>query len=375
MISLRINTSCTIRQQHRRRGFTLIELLVTISIIALLMSLILPAIQNSRESARRMQCANRLRNVSVAMQGWLATHDRFPAAGYWGGDAVLDKTNPSPHHNWVVELLAYLDRQDLADRWDHSLLMGDYPNADLAKLHLPVLVCPSDFTTNGEGDLSYALNGGIGESIYRSGVHDCITDPFYNLIDLNGNGLTCQPLNADEPSPSDREIYYKLGLFFNENYKYTGSPGYQGTTRHHRPATIIDGMSNTLMIVENLRTGFDPHRSGVNHQTWATADARKNRVYFSHQLCTANNCSAGNVDFSKANSGTQAINSGLPVAEGDSPWPNSSHPGGVNVAFADGRVQFLSESIDGKVYVNLFTPQGSRLQGLALDAGIASGDF
>ena len=47
----------------------------------------------------------------------------------------------------------------------------------------------------------------------------------------------------------------------------------------------------------------------------------------------------------------------------------------VNAAFADGRVQFLSESIDSKVYMNLFTPQGSRLQGLALDAGIASGNF
>ena len=358
-----------------RRAFTLIELLVSISIIAVLMSFILPAIQSSREAARRIQCANHLRNVTVAMQGWVTTFERFPAAGYWGGDAVLDKTNQSAHHNWVVELLPYLDRQDLADRWDHSLLMSDSPNAELAEFHLPILVCPSDFTTNDTGDLSFALNGGIGESLYRGGVHDCITDPFYNIIDLNGNGQTCLPLDADEASPSDREIYYKLGLFFNENYQYERSPGYEGTSRHHRPGTVIDGMSNTLMVVENVRTGFDPHRNTVNLATWATADASRNRVYFGHQVCQGNVCSDGKVDLSKANFGNQAINSGLDDAEGESPWPNSAHPGGVNAAFADGRVQFLSESIDGKVYMNLFTPQGSRLQGLALDAGIASGNF
>jgi len=58
--------------------------------------------------------------------------------------------------------------------------------------------------------------------------------------------------------------------------------------------------------------------------------------------------------------------------EGESPWPNSFHPGGVTVGFADGHVQFLNETIDGRVYYNLMTPQGSRLTGLPLDGGILS---
>ena len=84
-------------------------------------------------------------------------------------------------------------------------------------------------------------------------------------------------------------------------------------------------------------------------------------------MCNGNDCSTGNVDFERANSGNQAINSGLDDPEGEAPWPNSSHPRGVNIAMADGSVRFLSEDIDGRAYMQLFTPQGSKLQGLALD--------
>lgn len=73
-----------------------------------------------------------------------------------------------------------------------------------------------------------------------------------------------------------------------------------------------------------------------------------------------------------ANSGDHAINSGKSMPEGDSPWPNSFHPGGVSVGFADGRAQFLNESIDGKVFYNLMSPQGTPLIGTPLDAGISS---
>ena len=67
---------------HRRSAFTLIELLVSISIIAVLMSLILPAVQNAREAGRRTQCLNRVRNLSVALTGFAAAQRRYPAAGY-----------------------------------------------------------------------------------------------------------------------------------------------------------------------------------------------------------------------------------------------------------------------------------------------------
>ena len=349
-----------------RGGFTLIELLVSISIIVVLMSLILPAVNSAREAARRTECMNNVKNLSLAVLNATEARKRFPAAAYWDGP---DKNNPGPHHNWVVEILGWIDRRDLADRWDHQQLLSYPANIELAEHHIKVLACPSDYTADGRGDLSYALNGGIGESTVLNTVQDCIVDPFNHVLDLNGNGQTCVVNDADDGSPSDRDLFFRLGLFFNENWGFENTPGYKGTRRFHTPATVTDGMSNTLLISENVRTGYDPFSPITN---WSTCDTRRTKFYFSHHICQNNLCSAGSVNFRLANQGDQAINSGKDAPEGESPWPNSFHPGGVTVGFADGRVQFLNETIDGKVYYNLMTPQGTRLAGSPLDGGILS---
>ena len=358
-----------IQLQTVQSGFTLIELLVSISIIALLMALILPAVNNAREAARRTQCLNNIRNVALAVLTSTEQQKRFPAAAYWGGP---DKNNPGPHHNWVVDILPWIDRRDLADRWDHDRLLTDIANQKIAETHIRVLVCPSDITADGRGDLSYSVNGGIGESTVMHGIQDCIVDPFSHVLDLNGNGLVCVSSTDPDGSPSDREIYLRLGLFFNENRGFRNSPGYQGTVRHHTTASVTDGMSNTLLLGENIRTGYDPYSPGSN---WATADSRRTKFYFSHRICQNNVCSSGSVNFAMANAGEHRINSGVNEAEGESPWLNSFHPGGAVVAFADGRVQLLSQDIDGRVFFNLMTPQGTRLIHTALDAGVTTDDF
>ena len=131
------------------------------------------------------------------------------------------------------------------------------------------------------------------------------------MLDLNGNGQVCVASGVDDGDPSDREVFRRVGLFFNEN--------------------------------------------------WGSCSSRRTKFYFSHRICKNNACATGNVDFSLANSGDHAINSGKAMPEGESPWPNSFHPGGVSVGFADGRAQFLNESIDGKVFYNLMKPQSGRL--------------
>ena len=153
----------------RRSGITLLELLVVMSIISVLLALIVPAIQSARESARRLSCANNLRNCAFAVLSAAETHRRFPAAALWGAIGP-DKEHVGPVRNWVVTILPLLDRRDLSDRWDAALFASDPSNQTVAEIHIASLVCPSDDSVTGGGDISYAINGGIGESDLVDGV-------------------------------------------------------------------------------------------------------------------------------------------------------------------------------------------------------------
>ncbi len=343
-----------------RGGFTLLELLVVISIIAMLMSLILPAIQTARKSARRIECLNHMHNLAIAMTARTEAHRRYPAAGYWAGRPG----NRYPSHNWCVDLLPYVDRSDLADRWSYEVGYADAPNGQLSMTQVSVFLCPEDDSVQGAGDLSYAVNGGIGYSTFLNNVHDVPVDPFGNAIDLNGNGIIGLSGDQLDGSPSDRELLRHLGLFFMENF----GP-HRGVVRHHTTASVRDGFSNTLMFLENVRTG---RNSAEPDENWATPYAHKSAVFFGPNVCDANICQTGHVDYSKANSGQWKINAGLNEPEGQSPFAASNHPGGVNVAFADGSAKFLSQEVSGAVYAALFSPVSVPLDGLPLEQVVPS---
>jgi prepilin-type N-terminal cleavage/methylation domain-containing protein len=126
-----------------RRGFTLIELLVVISIIGILVGLLLPAITSARAAGRRAQCQNNMRNVGLGIQGYVNTLNKFPPLGVISDDpnkknsplppinvprnqgivSWLDPIAPAPTppevpmYNWVVEILPYIDQQDLYSAW------------------------------------------------------------------------------------------------------------------------------------------------------------------------------------------------------------------------------------------------------------------
>ena len=361
-VTRRVTSTLSGVQVSQRQGFTLLELLVVISIITLLMSLVLPAVQSARQSARRVECMNHLRNLSVAMVGYTESQKRYPAAGYWAGTPG----NRYPSHNWCVDLLPYIDRRDLADRWDYNASYSDSPNGHLGSTAVAVFVCPEDDSTSGTGDLSYAVNGGVGYSTFLNNVHDVPVDPFGNAIDLNGNGFIGLANDQLDGPLSDRTILKSLGLFFMENY----GPE-KGVVRHHTTASVVDGFSNTLMFIENIRTGRNPAEAD---ETWATPYAWKSEVFFGPKVCDANVCQAGSVDYQRANSGQWKINAGRLLAEGQSPFASSNHPGGVNVAFADGSVRLLSEDIDGAVYAALFSPVSLPLDATPLRQIVPSGN-
>ncbi len=340
-----------------RRGYSLIELLVSIGIISILVALIMPAVQQARAAARRTQCLNNTRNIALAVYNLTDSKDRFPACGYFA-QAVGQRS-------WVVDILPWIDQSIMFNEWDLEKSIADPANQAVAQRHLKLLTCPDDISVTGGGDLSYVVNGGVGFTVrWSDGTHDCPVVPSYSRIDLNGNGVVCSGTPNADGTPSDKDYFKAMGLFFNETWKW------DVTIRHHRFASVLDGLSQTIMLTENVRTGADPANPNSN---WASNNPYLTSFYIGNP-CLNNRCDAGNVDYQRANSGQSAINSGLASPEGSSPVPNSFHTGGVSVAFGDGHVKFVSQSIDGGVYAALVSPQGQRLSD-SLQQVITAGDY
>ncbi|KAA0134425.1 DUF1559 domain-containing protein [Gimesia chilikensis] len=339
-----------------RAGFTIIELLVATAVIGILIALALPAIQTARSSARQLQCLNNMRNVGLAILQETDSANRFPACGYYGDGTPATF---GQYRSWVVDILPYLDQSNIFTAWDFDLSCKDPVNVPLASTHIAVLTCPDDFSViPGQGNLSYVLNSGIGFTAEIAGIHDCPVGPQSGKLDLNGNGITCNSSTSGDGTPSDRELFFHMGLFYNETWK-----GETRAERHYTIAGITDGTSNTMLISENIRTGYDPASPTSN---WASPSPFLTSFYIGNP-CQNGSCSAGNVDYNRANSGTSAINAGLKQPEGAAPFPNSLHAGGVNVGYCDGHFEFLSENIDGKVYASLASPQGQSLSGTSLE--------
>lgn len=362
---------CKTRGDYRRsEGFTLMEILVSIGIIGMLMALSLPAVQQAREAGRAAQCANNLRNIGLAMAQHADAKRRFPATGNFSTTGVR-------FHSWVVPLLPLLERSDIHARWDYNKPIDVAPNNALARTGIAVLTCPDDDTVvRGEGNLSFAVNSGFGFTIpmdcpatYRS-AHS--PTPGVQPIDLNGNGVVTITQSAPDGAPSDRTLLYFGSLFFLENWP----PG-KGSQRHHSTDSVRDGLSQTLMIAENVRAGYDPY-TGAN---WAWPDPQRVGFLLSGYICRNASCSPGNVDYQHANRHDggpwlyESLNAARNQAEGQAPWPSSYHPAGVQMVFADGHLHTMSQDVDGAVYAALVTPEGTLLEPPLNQRLVADSDY
>ena len=142
-----------------------------------------------------------------------------------------------------------------------------------------------------------------------------------------------------------------------------------------------DGLTHTIMLGENVHAGSElPDTQGSAN--WASPVPPRSMFFLSPFVCTNLSCGPGAVDYLRANNHTDPYNVAainyLPKpdnVEGKSPFPSSYHAGGVNFAFADGRVQFLSEAVDGRVYAALLSPQGSMIQGPLAQPVVSDADY
>jgi len=347
-----------IQSSAPRGGFTLIELLVVISIIAVLAALILPAVQNAREAARRAECMSNMRQIGLAFQNRATSTNKFPSYGVY----YFNGTSLEPRYSWQVELLAALGRQDIADRWTNSVAFNVGDNLALSQLSIKIFTCPTDTTAFAlDGGSSFVVNSGYSDMMLGGASADLQAAAYESLNWNNNNAInTASPLATNDTF--DAKVTADTGMLWRGTVSATQSAtGEVSLTRVFNPDSqsmdsVADGLAQTILLTENVNAG---ESGGV--RSWANPDWRSNAVVFPIDPTLGTNFNFPEPRLPLVSSTkVGGINGQTGGAEGTSPFPASFHPQGCNFLFADGHAQFMSSSMDETVYARLFTPSGTR---------------
>ncbi|MBI2808302.1 MAG: DUF1559 domain-containing protein [Planctomycetes bacterium] len=301
-------------RNSQRAGFTLIELLVVIAIIAVLVGLLVPAVQKVREAANQTQCKNNLKQIGLAFHNYHSAHGRFPA-GFRSAAATTDGPGQGPGWGWAVYLLPYLEQDSLYRQINLNLDIAHPANAAVRTTSLSVFRCPSD---GGALPTFTVVNAG--------GAPICDI-AFGNYVGMAG--------------------VYEVSAYSDTS---NGAPGVLLRNRGIRFADIVDGSSNTLFVGER-----GSRQSPMTTWVGAPAGARVPPVL--------------NPTYDVEGDGVLVLtNSGL-ASEGrvpNNPFQhvedtNSFHTIGVNWLFGDGTVRGISNAISPTTWVGLTTRMGNEV--------------
>jgi prepilin-type N-terminal cleavage/methylation domain-containing protein len=306
------------RRPPARRGFTLIELLVVIAIIAILIGLLLPAVQKIREAANRMKCANNMKQLGLGLHNYQTTNGFFPPGAVTNSTSVaatqtrqkLGITTPS-FHSWSVFLLPYIEQDNLYRLYNLNANWYDPVNQKVRETPLALMVCPS--TPGGTNRFAQKTVGGVS---VRAAAGDYAPDNAYSTT-LEGLGLVDPTVNPN---------------------------GVLQVNVAYSVPEVADGTSNTSVLAEDAGR---PARWRAGKQVSATSGtdggwADRDNEYITHGF-TADGVSSPGPCHTNCTNDNEVY---------------SFHAGGANHVFADGSVHFVKASMDIRLFVKLLTRAG-----------------
>lgn len=302
-----------------RSAFTLVELLVVIAIIGVLVGLLLPAVQSAREAARRMQCQNNQKQIGLSLHNYHDTFNSFPGVRYVASNA---RGSVNTYLGWSAMILPFMEQSALFDTlksqggmnsnvpWDTVPAVRD----NVASVVIPAFICPSD------------PSGGLNEHV---GMRGSAASPVYGKS--NYPGIAGGP-NVARTADADGVFDYRTDY-----------------VKHTKFRDITDGTSNTAMVGERstLRTppGYLPSNQGGGYRAC---------LWIGDQSIVGPQALNSAADTYTQTDRYQRDNVYL-IFGNNNLAQSSAHPGGVLMLFADGHVNFVSESIDRNIYGALGT--------------------
>ncbi len=302
----------------RARGFTLVELLVVIAIIGVLVALLLPAVQAAREAARRIHCANNLKQIGLAVLSYENSVGTLPPGGITEGPCCGTKSKSS----WTISILPFMEEQTLSDQYDHTAFNEDPVNKLVREAIVTGYTCPSDTGVNELGVPASGPARNLGIE-YRRGSYRANTG---KTLDDRWWGAQLSSYTFDKfPWPGGwRGPLITLGAI---NYDIVTL------------SQITDGTSHTFLVGE-MASETTPRRRTF----WACSYAAYNKSMITTQSRSLL------ADYQ------QCVNTGGPG--GSSPcaggW-GSLHPSGLQFVLCDASVQWVNDTIDMEVFAAMGT--------------------